>query len=439
MFRIHKLFSLNRPLLINNISEGTVGEIKKLFVRFNLEYSHINCSNINILSENADPQNALLIDGDIFDHKDIQNFVTKIKKTYFIVVLNYKSNKIFKYKTREIKAINLFSAQNIYDNFIYRTILRLKIFVLKTLQELLNAQSKTIEIFKYKVDKRKNKSKDAMSTNINNKRYSIKVVFLFSIMLLQSFSAFAFSNQEKNQVIKKSALQLANREQKKNKLDKYVMITTPQNELTYKEQLIKQNNDNKLYPNIFPYITSGFTSFIFKNSVEQEMQTISVNDYGLEGSLMRGFPVALYDSIYTLVGEENYYHGLIITSKFADKIIENSTNIHTYSDLIGEVISDSFNNKFSICNIIYVTDINANTEKNKHLFKYHERNVLAGKHLLEVYNDFVFLINPPISYKINLNYTLAYYPKGNDVINYIDVMQSDTIGEEDFLNFYTKN
>lgn len=412
-----KMFSLKNPLVFTQQQDLNLQEIENVYAVFNIPAFHFDEGEfaLKFLETNFSLMAIFISAAKI--NEDTLNKIIKVSKgKVYLIIYNIPSQLSFKYSKYVCNRKNYLD--KLISNYLVKLFLKIKITVQNALVELNSEEYVEVQIAKFKGVRKEKSIQKAQAILVTPLNY--KTIILFSLVLLQTFVSFSFIGQNDIQTLKISAVTIANREQRKNETDKYVNMRHEDSSIKYADHLNNQYAHSKKYKNLYPYVKLLETELIFNNVVTSEVTTLTVNDFGLEEAFMRGYPVSLYASKHYITPHEGFEHGVIITSSYADKIIGEIAEVKTYSDLIGKEIVDKKGNGFSINNIIYVTDINENTEIGDLYFRYHETNVRLGKHLLNLYGDYVFVINPPQIYKDESVYNITCYPQGNGLVKYMN-------------------
>lgn len=414
--RYTSLIAGNKINLINDLNEDILSFLVNYYSLYNITLIRIkNELDFETFISSNTHFNSLLIDSNHFTKESINFYLEKTFKTNYIIVVGKQNCDCNNIKPLEVRENEL--ASN-HFNYFLDLYLKVKIWFRKLLMDIKNNE----EVILFEKPNVK-----AVEANIKIKQktnkftaFNFKSIILFNLLVLQSFVAFSFIGQNDIQTLRYSALSIANRTQKTNPFDKFVSINAPLSANNYEELIIRQNDESKYFKGVHPYINLGKTKLTFNEKQSSNIEMLVLSDYGIEGAMLKNYPVSLYYSHNFTVPNVEQPQGAIITSFFADRIIGENENIYTYSDLIGEELKNEFGDSFRINNIIYVTDINANTEKGDDYFKFHEENTLPGKHLLDLYGDYAFIINPRQNMVSNATYKISYYPSGKSLVDYID-------------------
>lgn len=365
--------------------------------------------------------NLIIINGNIISDATVESIIKKEPRSYIIVIkkddfdtLNFPQ--VSRISEKQIQQIERDSM-----NLLLKKLIELRVSLTKLAREI---QSDIKITLSYK--KKLRQPKKAYLKEQTKPKH----LYLFSFLLIVEIivaSSFAFKNDKYSQVF--SLLNAANNIQRK-KRDPYVSAEVKGLELDYLNLLHKINDDSKFHNSISPYVKLQETIFSL-NSIDFPVTTLAIKDYTSNNEVLKKIPLSLYKKDHDESLKKLSGLGILITSSYADYLIKNHWEFKTYSDIIGHKTVNPYGVEFEILNIIFTTDTNANTDISPDFFRYHEHNIGIGKHLLNLFGDYAFVIGDGDFVQSEPKYYFSYYPKSKKIVNFIE--NKFTLGANDII------
>lgn len=231
---------------------------------------------------------------------------------------------------------------------------------------------------------------------------------------LQGTLAFSFSFYNSKPQLLNSAIEIANKEQIKN-IDPYVSFLDIGTNDNYSSAILRQSEEKKEFKTLNPYIKLDTRSFSYDGKSFNPIG-ITAKDLTLNGSLLNGIDLSVVFKNHSLEPLNGADYAVMITSKTAISLLDGGAA--DISSLIGKTFVDSNSEVYSINNII----CNDETSTDSDIYKnaYNSKSTLLSEHLTRFNNDYIVYITAPLDLLKTFKYSFAYYPEGQELIDYIN-------------------
>lgn len=323
--------------------------------------------------------------------------------------------KIEEPETNELE-LQIVSIKNLF-NVLKEKVFFNKTYFLATTSSIKNPNNKIL-LFREKSNKMESRKKDIYESKTANKQINKRDKFLNSAFIVflsvQGTLAFSFSFYNSKPHLLNSAIEIANKQQIKNK-DPYVSFSDIGAPDTYSRSLLRQGAEKEEFKTLNPYIKLDTREFSYGEK-SFNFAGITVQDLNSNGTVLKGIDLPVVFQNHSLEPLNGADYALMITSTTAQSLLsEEATNI---SSLIGKTFSDSDAYIYSINNIIY--NENVSNSQNDDIDIYNNKAVALSTHLSELNGDYIVYITAPMETLSAFKYSFAYYPEGYELLDYIN-------------------
>lgn len=312
--------------------------------------------------------------------------------------------------------LQIFSIKNIFAIFKEKFASNKKHF-LETMSSIKNPDNKIL-VFKRKNKKVKIQEIEVSPSVITSKQISKKEMILNSAFVIflsiQGTLAFSFSFYNSKPDLLNSAIEIANKQQIKN-IDPYVSFLDININGNYSAALLKQGEEKEEFKTLNPYIKLAAHSFLYDGK-SFDLVGVTAKNLGSNGPLLEGMDLPIVFKDYSLEPYNGADYAVMITSKTALSLL--NSEVTDVSNLIGKTFVDLNSKSYSINNIIYNEDFL--TPTNANISEYNDKLTLLSNHLIKLNGDYIFYITTPIDLLPTFEYSFAYYPEGQELIDYVN-------------------
>lgn len=276
-----------------------------------------------------------------------------------------------------------------------------------------NEEKATTKIKKPKAQKSAVVLSAIATKKIDKKDMILNSAFVI-FLSLQGTLAFSFSFYNSKPQLLNSAIEIANKEQIKN-IDPYVSFLDIGTNDNYSSAILRQSEEKEEFKTLNPYIKLDAHSFSYAGK-SFNPAGITAKDLTSNGTLLNGIDLPVVLKNYSLEPLNGADYAVMITTKTAISLLDDG--VADILSLIGKTFTDSNSEAYSINNIVYNDEVSMTSDIYKNA--YNSKLTLLSEHLTHFNNDYIIYITAPLDLLKTFKYSFAYYPEGQELIDYIN-------------------